>query len=120
MEAPRKIQPITLENRQHTANSNVITYAQWIQSDEGDDVVMVMEASRLVPRPRCYAHSGERIGQGQRCGFLRFGSQVDVLLSGSSRIEVTVGDYVNGGSGIIGTLVRDSQTQELPVETIES
>jgi len=82
------------------------TFAQWIQSDEGDDVVMVVEATLLTPRPRCYAHSGERIGQGQRCGYLRFGSRVHVLLPESARVAVRAGDQVTAGTDIIATLVH--------------
>ena len=84
----------------------VTTYAQWIQSDENDDVVLVIESSPHSPRPQCYARSGERIGQGQRCGFIRFGSQVDVLIPETSRVNVSLGDGVLAGSDIIATLVH--------------
>ena len=85
---------------------NPISYAQWIQSDEKDDVVLVIEASSRPSRPKCYVQSGERIGQGQRCGFIRFGSQVDVMIPVGSRISVSVGDDVLAGSDIIATLVH--------------
>lgn len=88
------------------SGEKVASYAQWIQSDEQDDVVLVIEASSHSPRPQCYAQSGERIGQGQRCGFIRFGSQVDVLIPVTSRLGVSVGDKVLAGSDIIATLVH--------------
>jgi phosphatidylserine decarboxylase len=99
---PRKIQ---------NANSNVSakeadTYAQWIQSDEGDDLVMVTELGTHLLRPQYYAQSGERVGQGQRCGFICFGSQVDVLIPKTSHVDVSVGDRVFAGSDIIATLVH--------------
>jgi phosphatidylserine decarboxylase len=81
-------------------------YAQWIQSDEEDDVLLVIDAVPLMPRPRCYAQTGERIGQGQRCGFIPLGTQVDILLPEKSRIEVSVGDTVLAGSAIMATLVH--------------
>ena len=93
------------------------TYAQWIQSDEEDDVVLVIEVNALYSRPQCYAHSGERIGQGQRCGFIRFGSQIDVLLPANSRVDVSVGDHVLAGSDIIATLVRERAIPTKPVQT---
>jgi phosphatidylserine decarboxylase len=96
-----------------------MTYAQWVQSDEGDDMVMVMEAGNPLSQPRCYAHSGERVGQGQRCGFLRFGAQVDVLLPASSRVEVKIGDEVMGGSDLIATLVREIPVEQESVEATE-
>jgi phosphatidylserine decarboxylase len=81
-------------------------YAQWLQSDEGDDTLVVIHTQPLRSRPRCYAQSGERIGQGQRCGFIRFGAQVDILVPEKSRLEVSVGDTVLAGSDIIATLVH--------------
>lgn len=102
---PRRIEAVEQAGR---AGREVRTYAQWIQSDEADDVVLVMEASSLTSRPQCYAHSGERIGQGQRCGFIRFGAQVDVLLPANSRTSVAVGDNVQAGTSILATLVHAS------------
>jgi phosphatidylserine decarboxylase len=82
------------------------TYAQWIQSDERDDVVMVVDSTALARRPRCYAQSGQRIGQGQRCGFIRFGTRVDILVPAGARIQALVGDKVVAGESIIATLVH--------------
>ena len=76
-----------------------------LQTDENDTVVMIV---RLIPmqRPRCYIHVGERIGQGQRCGWLMFGGVVDLMLPESSRLSVAVGDRVKAGSDIIASLVH--------------
>ncbi|MEE8379612.1 MAG: phosphatidylserine decarboxylase, partial [Gammaproteobacteria bacterium] len=113
---PRKIQSLATVNSGDTAtiakdipakaNIELMAFAQSIKSDEDDDVVLVMEASTLLPRPHCYVRSGERMGQGQRCGFLQFGTQVDVLVPESTHIDVTVGERVLAGTGIIATLVR--------------
>ncbi len=97
LDAPRKIAGMDEE---------VTTYAQWIQSDEDDDVVLVVEINPHLPRPQCYAQSGERIGQGQRCGFIHFGSHVEVLIPMGSRIDASVGDNVLAGTDIIATLVH--------------
>jgi len=98
------------------ANEAVATYAQWIQSDEKDDVVLVIEATSRQSRPLCYAQSGERIGQGQRCGFIRFGSQVEVLIPPGSRIDVSVGDEVSAGIDIIATLVHAKVVPPKPAQ----
>jgi len=100
------------------SDQEVATYAQWIQSDEKDDVVLVIEATPHSPRPQCYAQSGERIGQGQRCGFIRFGSQVDVLIPVTSRIDVKLGDTVRAGTDIIATLVHAKVTPPQPAEPV--
>jgi len=76
----------------------------WLQTDEGDDVVMVMMRGRLHTAPRCYIRIGERVGQGKRCGFVHLGGQIDVYLPERSRLDVTVGDWVRSGSDVIATL----------------
>lgn len=76
----------------------------WLQTDEGDDVVMVMMRGRLHTAPRCYIRIGERVGQGKRCGFVHLGGQIDVYLPERSRLDVTVGDWVHSGSDVIATL----------------
>lgn len=107
---PHRIGPMVLEHETDTTafNESKVTkaYAQWIQSDEDDDVVLAITIGSRWRQPQCYARSGERVGQGQRCGFVRFGSQVDVLVPESSQIEVHVGDRVQGAASIIAMLVH--------------
>jgi phosphatidylserine decarboxylase len=85
---------------------SLMPHGVWLQTDEGDDVVMVMMRGRLRTAPRCYIGIGDRIGQGKRCGFVHLGGQVDVYLPERSRLAVTVGDWVRSGSDIIATLPR--------------
>jgi phosphatidylserine decarboxylase len=77
----------------------------WLRSDEGDDIVLVIISRRFVS-PRCYLQLGQRTGQGQRCGYVPFGSRVEVLLPLSTRIRVAVDDVVRAGSDVIATLVH--------------
>lgn len=86
-----------------------ITSAQWIQSDEGDDIVVGMQTDKITRRPGCLVHAGERIGQGQRCGFIHFGETVRVYVPVNTRIEVQNGGNVLAGSDIIATLVHKDQ-----------
>jgi phosphatidylserine decarboxylase len=79
--------------------------ALWIQTDEADDVVFVMRHGPLS-RPRCHSHTGERLGQGQRCGYIPFGGCVEVLLPTNARIEQRVGEYVLAGSDVLATLLH--------------
>lgn len=78
----------------------------WLKTDEGDDVVMVMNKGRFKTDPRCYIRFGERIGQGKRCGFVPLGSQIELYLPEESRLAVAVGDVVHAGSDIIAKLVH--------------
>lgn len=76
----------------------------WIQTDETDDVVTSISGGFWWWKPRCQTQSGERVGQGQRCGFMHFGSRVEVLLPESSIAEVKPGDPVVSGESIIAHL----------------
>lgn len=78
----------------------------WLQTDEGDDVVMVMSRGRLHNEPRCYIRYGERIGQGMRCGFVHLGGQVEIYLPEHSRPAVSAGDWVRSGSDVLARLVH--------------
>ena len=81
-------------------------FAQWILSDEQDNVVMTVKSATSIYKPRCYSRSGDRIGQGQRCGFIPFAADVQVNVPESSRIEVKIGDIVKSGSDTLATLVH--------------
>ena len=78
----------------------------WLQTDEGDDIVMVMMRGRLNTAPHCYIRFGERTGQGKRCGFVHLGGRVDVYLPENSRLVVAEGDVVHSGSDPLAFLVR--------------
>lgn len=82
-------------------------YAFWVQSDEGDHVVTSVRLSRPRWRYRFYMQSGERLGQGQRCGFLYFGAVVDVLLPPNVKIEVKEGEKIRSGSSALAVLVHE-------------
>ncbi len=78
----------------------------WLKTDENDDLVVVMHRGPLRNAPRCYVRIGERVGQGQRCGFIGLGGEVEVYVPENSRIEVKPGSRVRAGSDVIATLVH--------------
>jgi phosphatidylserine decarboxylase len=80
--------------------------ALWIQTDEGDDIVVVQVAGLIARRILCYVQPGDRVAQGGRYGFIRFGSRLDVYLPTSSRFTVSLGDKVKGASQLIAELSR--------------
>lgn len=78
----------------------------WIKTDENDDIVLVMRRGRLGSTPRCFVQCGERVGQGQRCGFINFGSRLEVYLPVNSRIDIRPGSHIHAGADLLGVLVH--------------
>lgn len=83
-------------------------YAMAVRTDEGDEVAMALRGRWISRRLMCLTRVGQRIGQGQRCGLLRFGGGVDVYLPASSRVVVRPGAKVLGGADIIASLIHKS------------
>ena len=78
----------------------------WVKTDEDDDLVLVMHRGPLNNLPHCYVQIGQRVGQGQRCGFIQLGGRVEVYLPINSRVQAASGSRVSAGSDVIATLVH--------------
>src|SRR5512143_3497025 len=52
--------------------------ALWIRTADGQDVTCVQVAGLVARRILCYTKQGEHMARGERFGFIRFGSRVDV------------------------------------------
>jgi phosphatidylserine decarboxylase len=65
-----------------------------LRSATGRDVTCVQVAGLIARRILCYAKPGDALTRGQRFGFIRFGSRVDVYLPTDARHKVSVGDSV--------------------------
>ncbi|HZP87344.1 MAG TPA: phosphatidylserine decarboxylase [Burkholderiales bacterium] len=63
-----------------------------IRTDSGVDVTCVQIAGLIARRIFCYVKEGEHLTAGQRYGYIRFGSRVDVYLPLSAVPKVTIGD----------------------------
>ena len=90
----------------HSGDGSNQLHGVWLKTDEDDDLVVIMHRGPLHNLPRCYVRIGERVGQGQRCGYIQMGGEVDVYLPAHSRIEVDEGSHVKAGSDVIATLVH--------------
>jgi phosphatidylserine decarboxylase len=86
------------------ASENNERNAIWISTEDGHDVVSVQIAGFVARRILCYVTEGQKISRGQRYGFIRFGSRLDVYLPLESRMEARLGHWVDSGSDIIGYL----------------
>ncbi|MBX2848737.1 MAG: phosphatidylserine decarboxylase [Acidiferrobacterales bacterium] len=77
--------------------------AVWLQMADGTDVVSVQVAGLVARRILCYVDEGDKLAQGQRYGFIRFGSRVDLFLPESFNPSVSLGDNVSSGTSILGS-----------------
>ena len=76
----------------------------WVQSDEGDDMVLQFHGHRLGLAPLAFMRYGERVGQGQRCAYLRLTRFAEIQLPINGRVHVTPGQSVVAGSDLLAKL----------------
>lgn len=69
--------------------------ALWIKTDHGADVTCVQVAGLIAKRILCHVSPGDHLARGQRFGFIRFGSRVDVYLPLDAKVNVNIGDKVS-------------------------
>jgi phosphatidylserine decarboxylase len=82
--------------------------ALWIRTNDGVDVTCVQIAGLIARRVLCYVNTGERLERGQRYGFIRFGSRVDLYLPVGSTARVSVGDKVTAAETIVAELTSSA------------
>ena len=75
-----------------------------IRAATGHDVTCVQVAGLIARRILCYVAEGAVLARGQRYGFIRFGSRVDLYLPVDVRVKVTIGDKVRATSTILAEL----------------
>jgi len=78
--------------------------ALWVQTDEGEDVVLTFSGYRFGLAPRALAKYGERLGQGQRCAYLRLTRTAEVQLPVNGKVLVEPGQTLLAGEDIIGNV----------------
>jgi phosphatidylserine decarboxylase len=78
--------------------------ALWIRTAAGADVTCVQIAGLIARRILCYVQAGERLRRGERFGFIRFGSRVDVYLPLDAAIKVELGQTVSCGATVLAEL----------------
>ena len=83
---------------------------------EGDGQTVIFKqiagllARRIVFNPKV----GDRLVRGQRVGLIKFGSRVDVLFDSSAKLNVKVGDRVQGGATVLAVLTHRTRTFRNP------
>ena len=75
-----------------------------LRTETGVDVTCVQVAGLVARRILCYPKQGDLLARGQRYGFIRFGSRVDIYLPTTANPQVSVGDTVTAGISVIASL----------------
>jgi phosphatidylserine decarboxylase len=70
---------------------------------DGERITVVQVAGLIARRILCYVKAGDRLARGQRYGFIRFGSRVDVYLPTDATPRVAAGDVVHATRTIIAS-----------------
>ena len=83
-------------------------YTYWIKTDEDDDVVLSLVLGKWSPFTRVFFITGDRLGQGQACGFLYYTGLIEVLMPESARINIKPGERLESGSNILGNFVHEN------------
>ncbi len=78
--------------------------ALWVQTEAGDDIVFVQVAGLIARRILCYVEPGDSVDAGDRYGFIRFGSRVDLYLPQDIDVKVKLGQWVSSGNDAIAML----------------
>lgn len=81
--------------------------AMVIRTSQGHIVTAVQVAGLVAKRILCYAKVGQSIARGERYGFIRFGSRVDVYLPLDARPRVAIGDKVSATTTVLAELPND-------------
>ena len=75
-----------------------------VRLDDGRHVLFRQIAGLIARRIVSYMKVGERVKQNDVCGFIKFGSRIDVLLPKDSEVLVEIGDPVVGSQTPIARL----------------
>jgi phosphatidylserine decarboxylase len=82
--------------------------ALWIQRDDGRDLTCVQVAGLIARRILCYVEPGARLARGQRFGFIRFGSRVDLYLPPDAEVKAAIGEKVYAAESVLAWLKTTS------------
>ncbi|TAK85336.1 MAG: phosphatidylserine decarboxylase [Betaproteobacteria bacterium] len=78
--------------------------AIWLRTREGADITCVQVAGLIARRILCYVGAGAELTRGQRFGFIRFGSRVDVYLPIDAQVKAAIGEKVFAAESVLAWL----------------
>ncbi len=97
---PGKFFSANLDKASEQNENNSVT----LQTDQGHKIVFVQIAGLVARRIVCWIKTGDRVGSGQRCGLIRFGSRLDVYIPKGTRLLGSMHQKVKAGETKLGYL----------------
>lgn len=81
--------------------------AMVMQTSSGQIITAVQVAGLVARRILCHVAAGQSLYAGQRYGFIRFGSRVDIYLPPGAQPRVSLGDKVSATSTVLAELPQN-------------
>lgn len=78
--------------------------AVMMTTTRGQSITFVQVAGLVARRIICYVKTGDQLKRGQRYGFIRFGSRVDIYLPKTVVVCVSIGDKVRATETILAKI----------------
>ncbi len=75
-----------------------------LKTADGQDITCVQIAGLVARRILNYKEAGDKVTKGERYGFIRFGSRVDLYLPLDTRVKTTIGEKVYASSTVVAEL----------------
>lgn len=72
-----------------------------VEKEDGKQVMFRQIAGAVARRIICYAKEGDRAEQGENCGFIKFGSRIDVILPIDAKILVDIDQKTVGSETVL-------------------
>lgn len=90
-----------------------------VRADDGNLVTFVQIAGLVTHRILNYVKEGDHLNRGDRYGFIRFGSRVDMYLPLNARPKVVIGEKVWGTTTVLAVLGEALDEPEAPLDESE-
>ena len=94
-----------------------------VKSEDGTSITWVQIAGLVARRIVYHLHIGDEVARGERFGFIRFGSRVDVYVPLDAEVLVFVGQKVRATDTVLALLNREDKVkpiEDAPVIEVES
>ena len=86
----------------HKASKQNEQISVLFKGETGNQFKINQIAGWIARRIINYMEPGKNVEQGERLGFIRFGSRVDIIVPEKFQLDVSLGDIVTGNQTIIG------------------